>query len=287
MKKIASIILILSSICLSFAFDWPLENVTEYSYNSYFGQNRGGVISTSIVFSEPSEIKAAENGHVLIVMTDQNDDSDFFPTTLGTSVIISHEDNLLSVYGNIDSESVIDINSDNHEIKSGSVLGTSGNTGWQNENGNLEFQIVDTSNKTAINPKILMPRSQNEQPLVLTGVKLQSKNGRYYDINKTKTFESGLYKIYIRRNDVIAPYKTSVAINGITVDQITYDTISQENGRACVIGKKKYTSDVVYPTPDLQLIGEANFTPGKATLSLYLADILTKTKQSNFNITIY
>lgn len=287
MKKIIGIILTISAMFSCFAFDWPQDNVTKDSFSSYFGQNRGEIISTSIVFSKPSEVKAAEDGHVLIVMSEESDDSDFFPTTLGTSIILSHEDNLLSVYGNIDSENVINITDKNHEVKSGDVLGYSGSTGWQNENGNLEFEIVDTSNKTAINPKILMPRSQNELPLILAGVKLQSKNGTYYDINKTKTYEAGVYRIYIKKNHIVSPYKTTVAINGVTIDQITYDTISEENGKTCVTGKKKYTSDVIYPTPDLQLVGEANLTPGKATLSIYLGNILSKTKQSNFNITIY
>lgn len=288
MKKIIALIISLALICLAFAFDWPQKDVTKNSISSYFGQNRGEIISTSIVLSDDSEVKAAESGHLLMIMIDEEDDTDFFPTTLGSSVIIAHEDNLLSVYGNINPEPIMngrDIEA--HEIKAGEIIGTTEDSGWDKTNGNFEFQIVDTNNNTAINPKILMPRAETELPLTLSGIKLQNKTGTFFDINKTKSYASGPYRIYQKRNDIAVPYKTSVAINGVTVDQITYDTISQENGKSFIIGKKKYTSSVVYPTPDLQLLGEANLTPGKATLSLYVDDIKGKTKQLNYNISIY
>lgn len=287
MKKIITFGTVLALTFAAFSFDWPQNNVTEDSYNSYFGQKRGDIISTSLVFSEPAEVKAAENGHVLIVMTEENDDSDFFPSTLGTSVIISHEDNLLSVYGNLNTSSLTIDETSDHNIRSGTVIGQSGNTGWQTNKSNLEFQIIDTNNNTAINPKILMPRSETEIPLKLSGIHLQNKNGKFYDLNKVKNYSSGLYRIYQRRNDIASPYKTSIAINGIVVDQITYDTISQENGKSCVTGKKKYTSQDVYPNDEFQLLGEAMLTPGRAMLSFYSEDILGKTRQINYNISIY
>ena len=287
MKKIISMILTMTIMSLSFSFDWPQDNVTSKSYSSYFGQKRGEIISTSLIFSEHSATKAAEDGNIIIIMTEEDDDTDFFPSTLGTSVIVSHDDNLMSVYGNISTDSITYETYDPLEIESGHIIGTSGNSGWSNDNSSLEFQIIDTNNNTAINPKILMPRSQDELNLSLYGIMIQNKNGTFFDLNKTKTYASGLYRIYQKRNKVASPYKTSVAINGITVDQITYDTVSQENGKSCVSGKKKYTSKDIYPTDDLQLLGEVNLTPGKATLSLYSEDILADTKQVNYYISIY
>ena len=156
----------------------------------------------------------------------------------------------------------------------------------QNNNGNLEFQIVDAKNKSAINPKVLMPRSESEIPLSLSGIVIQSKNKDFYDINTYKTFNSGLYKVYFKRNAIAAPYKTSISINGLIVDQISYDTITQENNKLCIIGKKKYTSNDVFPEENLQLIGEAMFTPGRATLGLVITDFLGNVKQLNYSIII-
>lgn len=285
-KKISAVTTLIFIAAQAFCFSWPQEEVTEKSFNSYFGQNRGSVISTSVVFSEPEEVKASETGYVLAILTENDDDSDFFPSTLGTAVILSHEDNLLSVYGNLDSETVTLYNTNEKMVDAGAIIGQSGTSGFQEGNSNLEFQVIDTKNKSAINPKVLMPRSEAELPLLLNGITLGSKNNNFYDINVYKTFNSGLYKVYFKRNAVASPYKTSVSINGVIVDQISYDMITQENNKLCIIGKKKYTSADVFPNDDLQLIGEAMFTPGRVTLGLSLTDALGNVKQLNYNIVI-
>ena len=286
MKKIILSTVIIASVFSAFGFDWPQENVSKDSFNSYFGQNRGGILSTSIVFSEPEEIKAAEDGYITAILTENADDSDFFPSTLGTAVILSHSDDLISVYGNLDEETLTLKNENEHSIDAGAIIASSGNSGYQENNGNLEFKIIDAKNKSAINPIVLMPRAEEELPLTLSGIIIVSKNNDYYDINTYKTYSSGLYKVYFKRNPIAAPYKTSVSINGIIVDQLSYDMITQENNKLCIIGKKKYTDADIFPNNDLQLLGEVMFTPGRATLGLSVSDMLGNVKQLNYNINI-
>lgn len=286
MKKILAFVTAALLFIPAFTFGWPQDEVTQRSFSSYFGQNRGGILSTSIVFSEPAQVKASETGYILAIITENDDDSDFFPSTLGTAVILSHEDNLVSVYGNLDSETITIYNTNEKTIEAGAVIGESGSSGYQDGNSNLEFQVIDTKNKSAINPKVLMSRSETEIPLSLSGITIGSKNNVFYDINQFKTYNSGLYKVYFRRNAVATPYKTSILLNGVLVDQISYDMITQENDKLCIIGKKKYTSSDVFPQDDLQLIGEAMFTPGRATLGLTITDVLGNVKQLNYNIVI-
>ncbi len=274
-------------ICASaLCFDWPQSEVTKNSFNSYFGQNRGGILSTSVVFSEPDEVKAAEDGYITAIITENSDDCDFFPSTLGTAVILAHNDDLISVYGNLDADTLTLNNEKEHSIDSGAIIASSGNSGYQENNGNLEFKIIDSKNKAAINPVVLMPRAEEEIPLTLSGIIIVSKNNDYYDINTYKTYYSGLYKVYFKRNPIATPYKTSVSINGIIVDQLSYDMITQENNKLCIIGKKKYTAADIFPNDDLQLLGEAMFTPGRATLGLTISDMLGNVKQLNYNILI-
>ena len=277
--------MILTSLA-AFCFDWPQKEVTKNAFKSYFGQNRGGLLSTSVIFSEPEEIKAAENGYITTILTENSDDSNFFPSTLGTAVIISHSDDLISVYGNLDAETLTIKNENEHTIDAGATIASSGNSGYQENNGNLEFMIIDAKNKSAINPKVLMPRAEEEIPLSLSGIIIVSKNNDYYDINTYKTYNSGLYKVYFKRNPIAAPYKTSVSINGVIVDQLSYDMITQENNKLCIIGKKKYTDADIFPNDDLQLLGEVMFTPGRATLGLTISDMLGNVKQLNYNIVI-
>jgi len=286
LRKVIFTISLSIFITQAYSFNWPQAEVTENSFSSYFGQKRGSLISSSVVFSEPEEIKAAETGYVLAILTENNDDSAFFPSTLGTAVILSHEDNLLSVYGNLDSETITLNDTNEKIIDSGAILGHSGSSGYQEEKNNLEFQVIDAKNKSAINPKVLMPHSEAELPLILRGITLRNKNNNFYDLEQNKSFTSGLYKVYFRRNAIAAPYKTSVSINGVLVDQLSYDMITQENNKLCIIGKKKYINSDVFPDDNLQLIGEAMLTPGRVTLGLSLTDSLGNIKQQSFNIII-
>ena len=164
MKKTILALSFLFAAANAFSFDWPQTNVTKNSFNSYFGQNRGGILSTSIIFSEPEEVKAAEDGYVIAVLTDNSDDSDFFPSTLGTAVILSHNDDLLSVYANLDAQTLTLKNAKERTIDGGAIIASSGNSGYQNNHGNLEFQIIDAKNKSAINPKVLMPSYRSDRP---------------------------------------------------------------------------------------------------------------------------
>ncbi len=286
MKKIILTIFCIFTAFKAFSFDWPQANVTKDSFNSYFGQNRGEILSSSIIFSEPEEVKAAEDGYIIAVLTENSDESDFFPSTLGTAVILAHNDDLLSVYGNLDAQTLTLKNEGERTVDAGAIIASSGYSGFQENHGNLEFQIIDAKNKAAINPKVLMPRAEEEMPLSLTGIMIGNKNNDFYDINVYKTYTSGLYKVYFKRNPIASPYKTSVSINGVIVDQLSYDMITQENNKLCIIGKKKYTDADIFPNNDLQLLGEVMFTPGRATLGLSISDILGNIKQLNYNIVI-
>lgn len=287
MKKYPLFTLLLITSFNLFAYDWPQENVEQTSIKSYFGQKRGEAISTSLVFSDPEPIKCIEDGKILIIMSDESDDSVFFPSTYGTSVILSHDDSLLSVYGNLDKEEVAKSIGEKSELSTGDIIGEPGNSGWQNGTSSLELQIIDTKKATAINPKILITRTNTELPLKLEGIVLESKSGTKVNLAYQRTIKSGLYKIYQKRNPVACPYKSTVAINGVVVDQISYDTINHENNRLYVSGKKKYTSSDIYPDGELQLLGETMFTAGKSTLGLTLNDFLGKGVQQNYIITVY
>lgn len=287
MKKYPLFTLLLIASFNLFAYDWPQENVEQTSIKSYFGQKRGEAISTSLVFSDPEPIKCIEDGKILIIMSDESDDSVFFPSTYGTSVILSHDDSLLSVYGNLDKEEVAKSIGEKSELSTGDIIGEPGNSGWQNGTSSLELQIIDTKKATAINPKILITRTNTELPLKLEGIVLESKSGTKVNLAYQRTIKSGLYKIYQKRNPVACPYKSTVAINGVVVDQISYDTINHENNRLYVSGKKKYTSSDIYPDGELQLLGETMFTAGKSTLGLIVNDFLGKGVQQNYIITVY
>ena len=282
--------LILTAILLSvfcFGVEWPQQEHDDKSIISYFGQNIGGRISTSIIFGDPSEVKAVKDGKILIIMSEINDDSEFFPSTLGSSVILCHDDDLISVYSNLDTETVLENTKNRDSLSEGEIIGETGNTGWQKERSDLEFQIIDNQKSAAINPKILLPRTENEIDYVLNGIILQNKEGKLFDLRENKVFPSGQYKVYQARNKIAVPYKTAVTINGVVIDEISFDTVNQENGKLYVTGKKKYTAAELYPDDTLLLLGEAMLTPGRSTLGLSTFNFLGKAKQANYVLSIY
>ena len=289
MKKITACIFITFAIFSAHSFDWPQEEVIQSDqFYSYFGQLRGDTISNSLIFSEPSEIKSADKGTLEIFIKEFNDNTDFFPSTLGNAIIVAHSANLLTVYGNIDYDTInTELLKSSETIESRTIFGKSGNSAWQQGRSSLEFQVIDTKNNTAINPRLLMPRVGKELPLYYNEVVLQNKNGRQYNVSTQSTLPSGTYKVSTKRPAVAAPYKTRVAINGTVVDQISYDLLRQEDFQICISGKKNYSKSVLYPNSELQLLGETTLTSGKNALQLTLIDILGKETYATYMLSIY
>lgn len=289
MKKYISLIFTILFTTFLFGFDWPISDSDTNSVASYFGQNKGGVLSTSLIFSTPSEVHSTENGKVLMLLTEETDDNDFFPSTLGTAFIVQHNDNLISVYGNLDTDYIASdkIIQNMDIISTGDVLGVTGDSSWQDKKTSLEFQILDTLNKSAINPQILLSKTGTKNKISIQNIFLENKNGELFDLRVTKTFPSGIYRFYETRDEITVPYKSSILINGVLSDQISYDTIIQENGKSCVIGKKKYSSSDIYPNEKILLLGEAMLTSGRTALTFTVQNIFDETKQAVYTISVY
>ena len=75
-------------------------------------------------------------------------------------------------------------------------------------------------------------------------------------------------------------------LNGVIVDKLSYDIIIQENEKTCILGKKKYIQESIYPDETRHLLGEAMFTPGKTTLTVEVENILGETNVKNYNLSI-
>lgn len=285
-KKIISFLFAVAVIPM-FAFEWPQEAIVSDIFFSYFGQLRGETVSTSLIFADTSDIKVADKGHIISIINEYDDDSCFFPSTLGNAVIIAHESSLLTVYGNIDKETLDESLYTQTTVSEGMVLGTSGNSGWQQGHSSLEFQTIDTSNGNAINPRVLLPRVGEELALTLTGITLENNNGTKYELLVQRRLPAGIYRVYRRRQEVAMPYKTSISVNGVIVDEITYDQLIQNGEKLYATGRKNYPKEVLYPESNLHLLGEITLTPGRNTLGMTLTDILGAETSTAYSLTVY
>ena len=268
------------------AFDWPQEGIAADSFYSYFGQLRGGRIETSLIFTDNSDVKAADEGTIAIIISEHNSDFGWFESTLGNAVVIAHKNDLVTSYGNLDGDTIPKPLYETETIKAKTMLGASGNSGWQQSQSCLELQVLDTKNRSAINPRLLMPRIGNELPLELGTLTLDDNDGKTYSLGSVRNLPAGMYTLYRTRQEVAVPYRTNVGVNGVTVESISYDTIFENNGQLCVMGNQKYSIKELYPDDKRQLLAVLRLTRGHSTLQVTLIDLLEHTKQVTYNIDI-
>ncbi len=287
-KKIAVILICALAVLIPvIAFEWPQTNVDSDSFFSFFGQKRAGIISNSLIFSESETACSTDEGQISIILTEHEDGFNWFESTLGTSVIVSHEDSLLTVYGNLDTDELNENLFSEHNVKTGTEFSTTGNSAWQESDSFLEFQIIDTQSRNYINPLILMPRIEKKEALTLTGIALKNKLGKIYSLETQKNIPAGVYKIYRNRQKLSVPYKTSIIVNGAELERITYDTINQVETDLAVDGRNSYTAKDIYPDDNLMLMGELYLPHGKNKITLILTDFSGNEKSREFPITVY
>lgn len=274
------------SFC-GFSFDWPQKETNSDSFYSYFGQLRGGTINSSLIFKDPSEVKAADKGRITAIILDHSDDFGWFESALGNSVIISHEDGLSTVYANLDDSSISKEIEEKQFVESGEYLGTSGNTGWQEEQSCLEFKVFDSKNSSAVNPRILMPRAGRELPLAMGTITLKDKNGVSHNLLNERRLPAGKYYVYRTRQNVAVPYKIITAVNGATVENISYDVLKESAGKLCVKGNESYSVKEIYPDDTKQLAGIVQLNKGSCTLAITIVNILNSASTISYKLDIY
>jgi hypothetical protein len=265
-----------------YGFDWPQNEVMSDSFYSYFGQLRGSTINNSIVFGESSEVKAADKGRIIAILDEEGGDYGWFQSTLGNAVIVAHEDNIESVYANLDRNSRPKNISTLTTVETGTSFGTSTNSGWQQGKSCLEFQVIDIRNHTVINPRILMPRIGKELELNIRNVTAVNKKGISIPLGLQRSIPAGSYLLYRERQQTAMPYRTTVSINGAVVETITYDTLVQDHNRLCVVGRKKYPVELIYPDEKRQLLGDVVFPRGHISVSISVTDILGQQKTMTY-----
>ena len=284
MKKLIFTFLAILSLSAIFAFNWPQNEILSDSFFTYFAQFRGGTISTSLIFSESKEVKASDDGRILAVIC-EHDEDEIFESTLGNAAILEHKNDLITVYANLGSDN-LDALQKMTEVVAGTPFGETGTSGWQEGEGCLEFQVIDTKNRNYVNPRILMPRIGKEHQLTIKNVIAISKKGVSYDLGTVKSMPSGVYSLYQERQEIAMPYKTIVYVNGAVAETLSYDILTEKDGKVSVSGKKNYDVSVMYPNSEKSFLGEITLTKGKAQIMIVAADILGKERQITYTAEI-
>lgn len=281
----AALLVAACSSALTGAFDWPQDETNADSFASYFAQLRGGKIASSIVFRESSsDVRAADNGEITLIIGGHAGDYGWVDSPLGNAVVIAHDDKISTVYGNLDEDSLPTYLYGS--VLSGTKIGESGNSAWHEGEGGLEFQVLDLENKSCINPRLLMPRVGEELELLIGNLSLDDRDGKTHYLLNERNLPAGSYRLYQDRQDVAVPYKTQVALNGLTVESISYDNLLESRGALCVQGNEKYSVKDIYPDAKRRLLSVIHLAHGHSTLSVTVSDILGESHQIKYNIDI-
>jgi len=276
-------IIFLLVISLGFAFHWPqkVENATIFS--SFFGQPRGSAFINSLIFENPAEVCAAEEGTVLIELASGIADMGWFETTLGNAIILSHKNEMLTVYGNLDE---VTLQSDIEKVSNEMKLGTSGTSGWQKGKNCLEFQVIDIKSKNLINPFVLMPVLQNKTELSIKNLVAISSAGKTVPIANYSKINSGIYRLYIKKQVAGMTYRTSVLVNGAVAENLTFDILSQKDNRLVVKGKNSYSFEEIYPDAENQLLAEVILSKGKNIITVTIEDFFGNSKVATYTVEV-
>ena len=271
-----------------FSFGWPVKNLDTEKMVSSFARNRKNKFNVSLTFPNAQKAVAADNGKIIAVITEHQNDGDWFDSPLGNAVIISHNDDLISVYANLDGQSALNLQ-EKFQVSDGQELGDIANSAWSEsaQSGSMEFQIADTKAKTYINPLILMPRSIKPPRIYLDGVTIENQFGRVYNLATLRSVPAGQYALYKKRQTNISPHKTKVYVNGTELEKISKEVLKWQDGKILIGGNKNYTSEQFYPSGDTELLGHVLLPHGVNTITITALDILENSVTANYTISGY
>lgn len=271
----------------AYSFEWPNANTEANSFSSEFGQHRGGVIDSSLVYKEPSEVFTTDEGDAIIVISEHGNEFGWFESTLGSSVIISHTDGLSTVYANLDEKTIAPKVGEKFFIDGKELLASSGDSAWQAENNGLEFKVYDVTNHAAVNPRLLMPRMQKELPLEMGAITFYDNNNVAHNVTAEKRLPSGVYSIYRTRQANLVPYKTIVSVNGTSKETIVFDTLKENSGKLGINGNGHYSAGELYPDNERQLLAKIHLAKGQNTITLTLMNFQETPVSTTYRLDIY
>lgn len=265
------------------AFEWPARDFDGENLRATFAQNRNGRFNSSQIFREVDEVTATDNGRLTIVIFEHQDGAPWFESTLGNCAIVAHEDSLVSVYGNLDEKSA-DSSSKKRNIVSGTSIGKVGDSAWSDDPSSLEFQILDTSKKSILNPLMLMPRVSSMQDSALDGITLENRLGRVSELSSTRSIQTGTYNVYKIRRDLNPTYSSTIYLNGTELESIVKDTLKMENGLLAISGRRAYSADVFYPDSSREFLGRIVIPHGNNAVTITVRNNLEKERSLTYNV---
>jgi len=255
------------------ALDWPVQ---KRIVTGTFGELRGDRFHCGIDLGGGEQDVFPVHEGELIFSADQEESRCSVPRGLGTIVVLSHQDGLLSVYGHLKAGSV---SADRRNYPAGGVrVGVSGDTG-SSSGTHLHLMLIDRESGAFLNPLGLLPPLADRQAPVVRSIEARAEGF-------SKALEDGmvlpsvpveiLAETYDPRADVpfvwpMAPYSVRLSLNGKEVSRILFESVVVKEGKARLSGTNLGAKDV-YAGDRLLRCATINPTRGESHLIVTVTD---------------
>jgi len=267
-----------------FALEWPVQ---AYKPESTFGQRLAETMERGLIMRNEGTVRAASHGELLITLK-QNRNLTGFPGTLGNAVILSHDDGLRTIYGNLDN---LDQLGERDSFETGSIIANTGASGWGTPTDCL-FQVFDQEKKTTLNPLMLLPSYVDTKGPIISDVTLVSVKGQSAALGMTKSIKQGKWRLYAAVSDMtdgspesLGPFRVSVLLNGAEVTTVPFELLRGANGKIW-LSDPVTDSVTFYQDPGRMYLGTISLTRGKADVSIIARDTAGNERSVLFGLQI-
>ncbi|HET7839896.1 MAG TPA: M23 family metallopeptidase, partial [Rectinemataceae bacterium] len=157
------------------------------------------------------------------------------PTALGSFVVVEHPHDMAAVYSHLAPGS---ISSYLKTVKSDSILGKTGSSGWT-EGPGLLLQIFDRRLDQWVNPLLVLPPTVDTKPPVIKSMALV-RGTKTYVLGDTASVPQGSYLITADVADPadspwtagpLAPLSIRLAVDGAEMAKEVFDVAEGKDGR--------------------------------------------------------
>jgi Peptidase family M23 len=269
-----------------FSLDWP---VAKRVITGTFGEDRGDHFHNGIdIGVGPQEVHPVLPGE-LVFRYDENDDYTSFPRGTGTTLVLHHEQNILSVYFHLQNGSLGPVRPSYLATDRLGIVGDSG----RSEGPDLHFGVYDEETGSAINPLSFLPPLPDAQPPVIRRVFLSVGDQRL-PLQDGAVLKPGKGMVLADASDLredvkfswqLAPYSVTLSLDGAQVAKIAFDSLQVVDGRMVVSGTTLDRAGA-YGSDGLLRCGAVELRAGESHLRVSVRDFAGNETVKEIRLTI-
>jgi hypothetical protein len=269
-----------------FALDWPLARPI---ITGTFGEVRGDHFLSGLdIGGVDQEVHPVLPGE-LVFRYDENNDYSSLPRGTGTTVVLHHDQNILSIYFHLKNGSLGPVRSSYQPSDTLGIVGGSG----RSEGPTLHFGVYDEETGSSINPLTFLPPLPDAQPPVIRRVFLSAGDQRLL-LQNGAVVKPGKAAVLADASDLredvkfswpMAPYGVSLSLDGIQVARMALDSLQVSDGKTVVSGSLLDLTGV-YGSDGLLRCGTIDLRAGESHLRVSVRDFAGNETSREISLTV-